>query len=87
MPDQPDQDLCYDRAADRPQALTVLKDRRISEDVVPQRRTLQKSGILEYLDRFSREALKNATKYLPPEVPERLPQTHPSGTTRGRRRR
>jgi 3-methyladenine DNA glycosylase AlkD len=33
------------------------------------------------LDRFSREALKNATKYLPPEVKERLLQAHlPSGT-------
>jgi hypothetical protein len=39
------------------------------------------------LDRFSREALKNATKYLPPEVAEHLPQTHPSSTTRARRRR
>jgi 3-methyladenine DNA glycosylase AlkD len=39
------------------------------------------------LDRFSREALKNATKYLPPEVAEHLSQTHLSSTTRGRRRR
>jgi 3-methyladenine DNA glycosylase AlkD len=38
------------------------------------------------LDRFSRQALKNATKYLPPEVAEHLPQTHPSSTTRSRRR-
>jgi 3-methyladenine DNA glycosylase AlkD len=37
------------------------------------------------LDRFSREGLKNATKYLPPEVAERLRQKHPSGTIRGRR--
>jgi 3-methyladenine DNA glycosylase AlkD len=37
------------------------------------------------LDLFSREGLKNATKYLPPEVAERLRQTHRSGTTRGRR--
>jgi 3-methyladenine DNA glycosylase AlkD len=33
------------------------------------------------LDRFSREALKNATKYLRPEVAERLRQTQPSRTT------
>ena len=41
------------------------------------------------LDRFSREALKNATKYLPPDVKERLHGAHlPSGTrARGRRRR
>jgi 3-methyladenine DNA glycosylase AlkD len=33
------------------------------------------------LDRFSRESLKNATKYVPPEVAERLLQAHlPSGT-------
>jgi 3-methyladenine DNA glycosylase AlkD len=39
------------------------------------------------LDRFSREALKNATKYLPPEVKERLLQAHlPSGTHARRRR-
>jgi 3-methyladenine DNA glycosylase AlkD len=37
------------------------------------------------LDRFSREGLKNATRYLPPEVAERLRQKHPSGTIRGRR--
>jgi 3-methyladenine DNA glycosylase AlkD len=37
------------------------------------------------LDRFSREALKNATKYLPPGVAERLHQAHLSSTTRGRR--
>ena len=38
------------------------------------------------LDRFSREALKNTIKYLPPEVKERLLQAHlPSGTC-GRRR-
>jgi 3-methyladenine DNA glycosylase AlkD len=39
------------------------------------------------LARFSREALKNATKFLPPEVAEHFPQTHPSSTTRARRRR
>jgi 3-methyladenine DNA glycosylase AlkD len=39
------------------------------------------------LDRFSREGLKNATKYLPPEVAERLRQAHLLSTTRGRRRR
>jgi 3-methyladenine DNA glycosylase AlkD len=39
------------------------------------------------LDRFSREALKNATKYLPPEVAERLRQAHfPSGTCSRRRK-
>jgi 3-methyladenine DNA glycosylase AlkD len=37
------------------------------------------------LNRFSREALKNATKYLPPGVAERLHQAHLSSTTRGRR--
>ncbi len=37
------------------------------------------------LERFSREALKNATKYLPPEVAERLHGAHLSSTTRGRR--
>jgi 3-methyladenine DNA glycosylase AlkD len=36
------------------------------------------------LDRFSREALKNATKSLPPEVAERLLQAYPSSTTRRR---
>jgi 3-methyladenine DNA glycosylase AlkD len=36
------------------------------------------------LDLFSREGLKNATKYLPPEVAEHLRRTHPSGTTGGR---
>jgi 3-methyladenine DNA glycosylase AlkD len=36
------------------------------------------------LDRFSREGLKNATKYLPPEVAEHFRRTHPSGTTGGR---
>ena len=39
------------------------------------------------LDRFSREALKNATKYLPPEVKERVHGAHLPSTTRGRRRR
>jgi 3-methyladenine DNA glycosylase AlkD len=39
------------------------------------------------LDRFSREGLKNATKYLPPEVAERLLQKHLPSDTRGRRRR
>ncbi len=39
------------------------------------------------LDRFSREALKNATKYLPPAMSERLRQAHlPSGTRNHRRR-
>jgi 3-methyladenine DNA glycosylase AlkD len=38
------------------------------------------------LERFSREGLKNATKYLPPEVAERLLQAHLPGATRGRRR-
>ncbi len=38
------------------------------------------------LERFSREALKNATKYSPPEVAERLLQAHlPSGNRSGRR--
>jgi 3-methyladenine DNA glycosylase AlkD len=38
------------------------------------------------LDRFSREALKNAIKYLPSEVAERILQAHlPSGTRRLRR--
>jgi 3-methyladenine DNA glycosylase AlkD len=37
------------------------------------------------LDRFSREALKNATKYMPPGVAERLHQAHLLRTTRGRR--
>ena len=39
------------------------------------------------LDRFSREALKNAIKYLPPEVAEPLLQAHLPNDTRGRRRR
>ncbi len=39
------------------------------------------------LERFSREGLKNATKYLPPEVAERLLQEHLPSDTRGRRRR
>jgi 3-methyladenine DNA glycosylase AlkD len=38
------------------------------------------------LDRFSREALKNATKYLPPEVAERLLHAHLPSGARGRRR-
>jgi 3-methyladenine DNA glycosylase AlkD len=38
------------------------------------------------LNRLSREALKNATKYLPAEVAERLRQAHLLGTARGRRR-
>jgi 3-methyladenine DNA glycosylase AlkD len=38
------------------------------------------------LERFSREALKNATKYLPPEVAERLLQTHLPSGNRSRRR-
>jgi 3-methyladenine DNA glycosylase AlkD len=39
------------------------------------------------LNRFSREGLKNATKYLPPEVAERLLQAPLPSGTRGRRRR
>ena len=39
------------------------------------------------LDRFSREALKNATKYLPPEVAEPLLQAHLPRGRRSRRRR
>jgi 3-methyladenine DNA glycosylase AlkD len=39
------------------------------------------------LDRFSREALKNATKYLPPEVAEPLLQAHLPRGSRNRRRR
>ncbi len=39
------------------------------------------------VDRFSREGLKNATKYLPPEVAERLLQAHPPRGTYSRRRR
>jgi 3-methyladenine DNA glycosylase AlkD len=38
------------------------------------------------LDRFSREALKNAIKYLPSEVAERLLQAHLPSGTRGLRR-
>jgi 3-methyladenine DNA glycosylase AlkD len=38
------------------------------------------------LERFSREALKNATKYLPPEVAERFLQTHLPSGNRSRRR-
>lgn len=38
------------------------------------------------LDRFSREALKNAIKYLPSEVTERLLQAHLPSGTRGLRR-
>ena len=38
------------------------------------------------LCRFSREALKNAIKYLPPELAERLLQAHLPSGTRGRRR-
>jgi 3-methyladenine DNA glycosylase AlkD len=37
------------------------------------------------LDRFSREALKNAIKYLPPEMAEPLLQAHLPNGTRGRR--
>jgi 3-methyladenine DNA glycosylase AlkD len=36
------------------------------------------------LERFSREGLKNATKYLPPKVAERLLQAHAPSTTRRR---
>ena len=39
------------------------------------------------LDRFSREGLKNTTKYLPPAVSKRLRQVHLPSDTRGRRRR
>jgi 3-methyladenine DNA glycosylase AlkD len=39
------------------------------------------------LERFSREGLKNATKYLPPEVAERLLQAHLPSGARGRRQR
>ena len=39
------------------------------------------------LDRFSREALKNAIKYLPPDVKERLLRAHLPSDTRGLRRR
>ena len=38
------------------------------------------------LDCFSREALKNAIKYLPPEVAERILQAHLPSGTRGLRR-
>jgi 3-methyladenine DNA glycosylase AlkD len=38
------------------------------------------------LGRFAREALKNATKYLTPEVKERLLQAHLPSGSRGRRR-
>ena len=38
------------------------------------------------LGRFSREALKNATKHLPPEVAEHLLQGHLPSASRGRRR-
>src|ERR671916_973496 len=37
------------------------------------------------VDRFLRQTLKNATKYLPPEVAERLLRAHLSSTTRGGR--
>jgi 3-methyladenine DNA glycosylase AlkD len=39
------------------------------------------------LGRFSREALRNVTKYLPPEVKERLLQAHLPSGARARRRR
>jgi 3-methyladenine DNA glycosylase AlkD len=39
------------------------------------------------LNRFSREALKNAIKYLPPDVKECLLRAHLSSDTRGLRRR
>src|SRR5918995_3544930 len=38
------------------------------------------------LDRLSREAIKNATKYLSPEVAERLLQAHLTSSTRGLRK-
>jgi len=38
------------------------------------------------LDRISREALKNATKYIPPEEKERLLQAHLPSGSRVRRR-
>jgi 3-methyladenine DNA glycosylase AlkD len=45
-------------------------------------------GLVEAnLDRFSREALKNTIKYLPPEVAEPLLQAHLPNDTHGRRRR
>jgi 3-methyladenine DNA glycosylase AlkD len=39
------------------------------------------------LNRFSREALRNAIKYLPPDVKERLLQAHLQSDTRGLCRR
>jgi 3-methyladenine DNA glycosylase AlkD len=39
------------------------------------------------LERFSREAFKNAIKYLPPEVAERLHRAHPQIDVRSRYRR
>ena len=39
------------------------------------------------LDRFSREGLKNVTKYLPPAVAERLRRAHLPSAARGRRRK
>ncbi len=48
------------------------------------------SGVVAFveanLDRFSREALKNAIKYLPPEVADRIFQAHLPSGTRGLRR-
>ena len=38
------------------------------------------------LDRFSREALKNATRYIQPEAAKSLREAHLSCGTRGRRR-
>ncbi len=44
-------------------------------------------GFVEaHLDRFSREGLKNATKYFPPDAAKRLHQAHLASGTGGRRR-
>ena len=51
-PDQHDQDLRYDRAADRSEVLAITEGRRFGQDVVPQRRALQEPGVLEHLDLF-----------------------------------
>ncbi len=49
-PDQPDQDLRDDRAADRSQTLAILAYCRFREDVVPERRALQEPASLQLLD-------------------------------------
>src|ERR687894_3065894 len=52
-PDQPDQHLSDDRGAHRAQTLAVAEGRRLSQDVVPERRfPLQELGILQHLDLF-----------------------------------